>query len=232
MSNLIKVENLNKTFHTGDESLNIFNIKDFTVNENESIAIIGSSGSGKSTFLQILAGLDEPTSGNVFIQGDIANSLVNKDTINIHKIKEKHRNKIRREHFGFIYQKNFLLRDLNVVENLLISKNDKERAVFLLNEVGLYNKKNRYYNELSGGERQRVSICRALINEPKFVFADEPTGALDFKNTEKIWTLFSDIQKVSSFSLVMVTHDRELANNCNKTYELKYKDNTNQLFKI
>ncbi len=219
--NNIEVSNIKKVFKTGNDHLEIFNIEKISFESNKSYAIKGSSGSGKSTFLQIVAGLEEPTSGSIKIKGSIAEELLKENEIDLHKSTNKTINRLRRENFGFIYQKNFLLKDLNVLDNLLIVKNDKKMAMSLLSSVGLESRSKAYYSELSGGERQRISICRSLMNSPDFIFADEPTGSLDFMNKEKIWDMLMELKEVHKFSLIMVTHDNELANNCENVYELK-----------
>lgn len=219
--NKIKVEKLRKVFKTGEEELEIFNIEEVSFDSDKTYAIKGASGSGKSTFLQILAGLDSPSNGTVKISGEISKILLKKEELDIHKEKSSILNKLRRNHLGFIYQKNFLLKDLNVLDNLLIVKNDRKKALSLLNSVGLEMKNKSYYSELSGGERQRVSICRALMNSPDFIFADEPTGSLDFHNKENVWNLLIELRKIHGFGLIMVTHDNELADNCEVIYNLK-----------
>ena len=217
----LEAKSITKTFKNGTELLNVFSIDEFKIIDTETTAIIGSSGSGKSTLIQILAGLDKPTNGDVILKGEKINELFKKDEINISKLSNSGLNKLRKNLFGFIYQKNFLLKDLSVLDNLLIVRDNKESASELLNEVGLYEKRNRFFNELSGGERQRVSICRALMNNPKFIFADEPTGSLDYKSADKIWELFQKIKNNYNFGLLMVTHDLELANRCENIYQLK-----------
>lgn len=219
--NNIEVSNIKKVFKTGNDHLEIFSIEKISFESNKTYAIKGSSGSGKSTFLQIVAGLEEPTSGSIKIKGSIAEELLKENEIDLHKSTNKTINRLRRENFGFIYQKNFLLKDLNVLDNLLIVKNDKKMAMSLLSSVGLESRSKAYYSELSGGERQRISICRSLMNSPDFIFADEPTGSLDFMNKEKIWDMLMELKEVHKFSLIMVTHDNELANNCENVYELK-----------
>lgn len=216
--NKIIVKNLSKRFQNGDELTEVFNIPNLEISGDHFTAITGASGSGKSTFLQIIAGLDEPTTGEVLIRGL---SLEKDSYIDINNLNNKAKNKIRRDDLGFIYQKNFLLKDLNALDNLLITSGGKERAEFLLNKVGLYEKRNRLFNQLSGGEKQRISICRALMNKPSFVFADEPTGSLDEKNTDKIWELFQELKNDQNFGLIMVTHDSDLAEYCDVKYHMK-----------
>lgn len=219
--NKIIISELTKSFKNGKNEIEVFNIKRISFEENKTYAIKGSSGSGKSTFLQIIAGLDVPTNGSVCYEGDIAKELVEKDFFDIHKSKDKILNKLRKNSIGFIYQRNFLLKDLTVIDNLLIANRNKQKASELLSSVGLESRKYAYYSELSGGERQRVSICRALMNSPKFIFADEPTGSLDFHNKEKIWTLLMELKELHNFGLIMVTHDNDLANACDHVFNLK-----------
>lgn len=220
MSSEIRIKNLSKVFKTGDESIEVFKIPSISFKNNEFTAITGASGSGKSTLLQILAGLDDPTFGDVIISGEISTELKKTDSFVLSDLKKNQVNKLRRNHFGFIYQKNFLMKDLNVIQNLLIVNNDKNKASSLLKRVGLESKTNSAYGTLSGGERQRVAICRSLMNNPKFIFADEPTGSLDYKNKDKIWNLFMDLKKEFGFGLIMVTHDLELAKSCDVVYNL------------
>lgn len=221
--NKIKIKSLKKSFESGEELLTVFDIDEIEFSSKETYAITGSSGSGKSTFLQIIAGLDNPTEGTVHIEGTIPKDLTGEGSLNIHKINKKTINKIRRNNFGFIYQKNFLMKGINVIDNLLIVNNNKERANSLLDSVGLKDKKKSFYSKLSGGERQRVSICRALMNEPDFIFADEPTGSLDVNNKKVIWDLLMELRKSHNFGLIMVTHDNELASECENIYFLSNK---------
>lgn len=216
MSDII-VNNLKKSFKNGDTTTTVLDVDNLHISGSSITAITGKSGSGKSTFLQILAGLENPTSGNVSIGGL---SISEKKLININQLSNNEKSIIRRKDLGFIYQKNFLLKDFNVIDNLLIANNSKEKALYLLNEVGLIDKKDRLHSQLSGGEKQRVSICRALMNDPIFIFADEPTGSLDVENTEKIWNLFLKLKKTHDFGLIMVTHDLELANYCDINHKM------------
>ncbi len=216
--NKIEIKDLSKVFKSGEDNLEVFNVANLVFKDNETIAIKGASGSGKSTFLQIIAGLDKPTTGEVKLTGTISESLIKKESCLISNLKERHLNKLRKNNFGFIYQKHFLLKDLNVLDNLLIVNNDKKKALELLKEVELEDKKDRFHNQLSGGEKQRVSICRALMNSPKFVFADEPTGSLDYNTKEKIWNLFEKLRIQHNFGLIMVTHDTLLAEKCQNIY--------------
>lgn len=216
--NKIEIKNLGKTFKSGESNLEVFKVENLVFKDNETIAIKGASGSGKSTFLQIIAGLDKATTGEVKLTGTISESLIKKESFIMNDLKERHLNKLRKNNFGFIYQKHFLLKDLSVLDNLLIVNNNKEKALELLKEVEMEDKKDRFHNQLSGGEKQRVSICRALMNSPRFVFADEPTGSLDYNTKEKIWNLFEKLRIQHNFGLIMVTHDTLLAEKCQKIY--------------
>lgn len=220
MNNKITIKNLSKTFNSGEESIEVFNIDKLSFKNKDLIAITGASGSGKSTLLQILAGLDTSTSGDVIIEGSIAKCIKKKERMLLSDLNKFQTNKLRRNHFGFIYQKNFLIKDLNVLDNLLLVNDNKEKALHLLDRVGMSSKIKNTYTSLSGGERQRVSICRSLMNDPKFVFADEPTGSLDYKNKDKIWDLFLELKKENDFGLIMVTHDLNLADSCNVIHNL------------
>lgn len=207
--NSLLIENITKSYDNKD----ILNSFSLSVDKGESLAIIGKSGSGKSTLLQIISGLSSPDSGDVFfLSGD--------NRINIHNIDEAVKNDLRKNSFGFIYQQHFLLKDFSVMDNLLVAKNDLSRAKFLLDRLGVLDKKDSHYNKLSGGERQRVSICRALMNSPSILFADEPTGNLDARTSKDVWSLLYELQKKEMFSIIIVTHDQELANNCNKIIKI------------
>jgi ABC-type lipoprotein export system ATPase subunit len=191
----------------------VLNSASIEVCSRDSVAIIGKSGSGKSTLLQVIAGLSTPDSGEVIF----GNKDKKYDLLNI---SESDMNLLRKEHFGFIYQQHFLLKDFTVLDNLLLASNDLSRAVDLLDKLGLMGKENSYYYQLSGGERQRVSICRALMNKPSILFADEPTGNLDSETTQVVWDLLIKLQKSEGFGIFLVTHDINLAEKCNRKIEI------------
>lgn len=210
---------LGKDYREGSgEALHVLSDVHFTIKAGETAAIIGSSGSGKSTLLNLLGGLDIPTSGKVLVNGD-----------NLFTINEKSRCHVRNRHLGFIYQFHHLLPEFSALENVampqLIDGIDKdiarEKAVQLLTEVGLGERIEHKPGELSGGERQRAAIARALINSPDCVLADEPTGNLDRRNAENALELIMQLNKSYKTSLIMVTHDMQIAERLDTVYELE-----------
>ena len=203
---ILKVENLVKTYKNGDNEIRAVDNTSFSVSKGEFVAIVGSSGSGKSTLLHLLGGVDKPTSGKVFIAGEDIYSL-NREKLAI----------FRRRQIGLIYQFYNLIPILTVKENITLpkdldnSKIEAEKLNELLKTLGLENRENHLPNELSGGEQQRTSIGRALINSPTIILADEPTGNLDSKNSEEIVTLLKLANKKYGQTIVMITHDLEIA---------------------
>lgn len=191
----------------------------FTIQYNEIVAITGASGSGKSTFLHLLGGLDQPTSGEIFFENNVLN-----------KLSDRKFAMIRNRRLGFVYQFHHLLSDFNVLENvampLLISgfnlHQSKIRAEYMLKLVGLQDRIRHYPNELSGGESQRVAIARAVINYPALVLADEPTGNLDQKNSNDIFKLLKKINMCYGTALLIATHDLNLARKCHKVFNISY----------
>ncbi|QGQ24274.1 ABC transporter ATP-binding protein [Gimesia benthica] len=202
------VRNLTKQFTLADESLSILAGVDLTLNRGEALAITGPSGSGKSTLLYILGVLDQPTAGEV-IQFN-QNPFV---------LSDKEQAEFRNQNIGFIFQDHHLMPQFSVLENVLIptmvhqgsSSDAEERARHLLERVGLKDRLNHRPAQISGGERQRVAVCRALINNPRLLLADEPTGNLDRANTESIGKLLLEINQEQNTILICVTHSSELA---------------------
>ncbi|WP_417394923.1 ABC transporter ATP-binding protein [Gimesia chilikensis] len=202
------VRNLTKQFALADESLSILAGVDLTLNRGEALAITGPSGSGKSTLLYILGVLDQPTAGEV-IQFN-QNPFV---------LSAKEQAEFRNQNIGFIFQDHHLMPQFSVLENVLIptmvhqgsSSDAEERARHLLERVGLKDRLNHRPAQISGGERQRVAVCRALINNPRLLLADEPTGNLDRANTESIGKLLLEINQEQNTILICVTHSSELA---------------------
>jgi lipoprotein-releasing system ATP-binding protein len=210
--------NLHKSYLSADTILPILQGVNLEVGFGETISIVGSSGSGKSTLLHILAGLDQATSGEIIIDGHILNGL-NDDQVCT----------IRNQKLGFIYQFHHLLPEFTAYENVLmpllihgsVSAANKEFAKHILERLGLAKRFLHYPSQLSGGERQRVAIARAVINNPKLIFADEPTGNLDNHTGSQVLEVFFALQKELQTSLIMVTHDPAVAALTQSSYRLK-----------
>ena len=217
MNNIIECRSLCFSYIEGDNQTSILSNLMLDVKLGESIAILGPSGCGKSTLLNLIAGLDSPSSGDV---------LINKSDIT--KLNEQDRTELRANTFGFVYQFHHLLNDFSSVYNvampLLIKGVDKEGAIAqsekLLTKVGLENRLSHKPSELSGGERQRVAIARAMVVEPDCLLADEPTGNLDSKNAKDVLELILELNENDSSSLVIVTHDQDIAKKMNRTLTL------------
>jgi len=217
MNNIIECRSLCFSYTEGSNQTTILSNLKLDVKSGESIAILGPSGCGKSTLLNLIAGLDTPSSGDVLINNS-----------NITKLNEQNRTELRANTFGFVYQFHHLLNDFSSVYNvampLLIQGVDKESAIAqsekLLTRVGLENRLNHKPSELSGGERQRVAIARAMVVEPDCLLADEPTGNLDAKNAKDVLELILELDENNTSSLVIVTHDQDIAKKMNRTLTL------------
>ena len=217
MNNIIECRSLCFSYTEGSNQTSILSNLRLDVKSGESIAILGPSGCGKSTLLNLIAGLDTPSSGDVLINNS-----------NITKLNEQDRTELRANTFGFVYQFHHLLNDFSSVYNvampLLIKGVDKESAIAqsekLLTRVGLENRLNHKPSELSGGERQRVAIARAMVVEPDCLLADEPTGNLDAKNAKDVLELILELDENNTSSLVIVTHDQDIAKKMNRTLTL------------
>jgi len=217
MNNIIECRSLCFSYTEGSNQTSILSNLMLDVKSGESIAILGPSGCGKSTLLNLIAGLDAPSSGDVLINNS-----------NISKLNEQDRTELRANTFGFVYQFHHLLNDFSSVYNvampLLIKGVDKESAIAqsekLLTRVGLENRLNHKPSELSGGERQRVAIARAMVVEPDCLLADEPTGNLDAKNAKDVLELILELDENNTSSLVIVTHDQDIAKKMNRTLTL------------
>lgn len=202
---LIKLENIVKIYKTADIETQVLKGINLTIEEGEFVCIMGVSGSGKTTLMNIIGCLDTPTSGRYLFKGKDISSL-DDDTLS----------KIRNEHIGFVFQQFYLIQYLTAKENVLVptlysSKYvPEDRAIFLLEKVGMKDKINLKPSQLSGGQQQRVAIARALINDPELIIADEPTGALDRKTAFEIMDIFSSLNKEGK-TILMVTHDPEIA---------------------
>lgn len=208
---MIKANAVTKVVDTSEGSLQILRPISFEVKSGESVAIIGASGSGKSTLLGLLAGLDQVTEGKIFLDGEA-----------LHSMNEEERAILRGNKVGFIFQSFMLVQSLTALENVMLPAeiagldNPKALALDILEQVGLKHRAHHFPNQLSGGEQQRVAIARAFITSPKILFADEPTGNLDAKNSEKIEALLFEMNREKGTTLVLVTHDNELAEHCDR----------------
>jgi lipoprotein-releasing system ATP-binding protein len=219
MTAILTAKNITKTYQDGKTTTNVLNHLDISINSGERIAIVGTSGSGKSTLLHILGGLDVPTSGEVWLHGQRINDL-----------NETQRGELRNQHLGFIYQFHHLLAEFTAIENvampLLMRKSvpiavARQQSIELLEKVGLGHRLTHRPGELSGGERQRVAIARALVTKPSLILADEPTGNLDYANAQAVFEILSELQKDFNTALLMVTHDRQLAQLADKQLALQ-----------
>lgn len=203
---ILKVENLVKTYGEGDNIVNAVDNISLSVNKGEFVAIVGASGSGKSTLLHLLGGVDRPTSGKIYIDGNEINNM-NNDKLAI----------FRRRQIGIVYQFYNLIPILTVEENISLpcdldgNRPDKERMDLILKSFGLFERKNHLPNELSGGQQQITSIARALINNPAILLADEPTGNLDSKSTEEIMSILKMSNRDFNQTIIMITHNLEIA---------------------
>lgn len=216
--NILEVTNLTQQFRSGDKQLTVLDSVNFSIDEGTTCAIVGPSGSGKTTLLGLCAGLDRPTSGDVSLNG-----------IKLGKLNEDERAAVRNEYVGFIFQTFQLVPTLTAIENVMVplelrgegSKKVRSFAASLLGDVGLEDRLHHYPTQLSGGEQQRVAIARAFINQPKILFADEPTGNLDTETGDTIENLLFDLNTANGTTLIIVTHDLDLARKCERMIQLK-----------
>lgn len=216
MNNILKIENLTKTYKSAGSTLTVLNNINFSVEEGSTFSIVGPSGSGKTTLLGLCAGLDRSTSG-----------LVELNNIRLDDLGEDERAQVRNQYVGFIFQNFQLLPTLTALENVMVplelrnEKNTRARSMDLLEKVGLANRSHHYPTQLSGGEQQRISLARAFSNQPKILFADEPTGNLDAETSEKMVKLLFDLNRESGTTLILVTHDMELASKTQRIIRIK-----------
>jgi len=216
MPTILSIQNLTKTYQSAGRTLTVLDNISFSVGQGSTMAIVGPSGSGKTTLLGLAAGLDRASSGSVEL-----------NNIKLDNLSEDQRAAIRNEHVGFIFQNFQLLPTLTALENVMVplelrkEKNIKRRAVELLDKVGLGDRGHHYPAQLSGGEQQRVSMARAFINSPQILFTDEPTGNLDAETSRGIVELIFNLNKEAGTTLIMVTHDLELAGKTGRIIKLK-----------
>jgi len=214
---VLKCEALNKVFTSGPQKLHILNDISLEVSAGDRIAIVGASGSGKSTLLHCIGGLDDVSSGKLWLQG-----------VDYFRLNQNKRASLRNRHLGFVYQFHHLLPEFTALENvampLLIAGMNKkqaaEKSAAMLERTGLAHRIHHKPSELSGGERQRAAIARALVTEPSCLLADEPTGNLDSHTAEQIYALMLELNESSSTALIMVTHDEHLAQRMDRVLTL------------
>lgn len=213
---VLQVEHLTKSFDSGGRTLTVIDDVSFDVEEGDTCAIVGPSGSGKTTLLGLCAGLDRPSNGTVTLCG-----------VNLNPLNEDERAEVRNQYVGFVFQTFRLLPTLTARENVMVpaelrdATDAGERAEALLDEVGLGDRFDHYPSQLSGGEQQRVAMARAFINEPRVLFADEPTGNLDAETAERTEDVLFRLNETAGTTLVLVTHDQELAGRTRRTLSLR-----------
>lgn len=206
MSELFKVNYLTKEYDNGTESIQALREVSLSLNSGDYLAIVGPSGAGKSTLLHSLGGLDSPTRGQVLFKGR-----------DIYKMKDKELSMWRNKHIGFVFQFYHLIEELNILENITLALNLNRRKYSLktiedlLKYLGIEDKKKAFPSQLSGGQKQRVALARALANDPEVILCDEPTGNLDKDSQEKVITLFDKLNKEKNKTIILVTHNLELA---------------------
>ena len=216
MDIILNIQNLTKTYQSGGSTLTVLNDINFAIEAGSTMSIVGPSGSGKTTLLGLCAGLDRSSSG-----------MVELNHIRLDNLTEDQRAQVRNQHVGFIFQNFQLLPTLTAIENVMVplelrnEKNIRARAAELLDKVGLADRGHHYPAQLSGGEQQRVSLARAFSNSPKILFADEPTGNLDAETSEKVVKLIFDLNKEAGTTLVLVTHDMELASKTQRIIRIR-----------
>lgn len=219
MKSVVELSEVIKTFHRGDEAVSVLKGVSLSISHGESVAVVGPSGSGKSTLLNIIGTLDHPSSGSVTIDGE-----------QVHEMNELALADFRNQRLGFIFQSHHLLPQCTVLENVLVptlasrdprvQESAAERAPALLKRVGLDHRMGHRPSQLSGGECQRVAVVRALINQPKLLLADEPTGALDSQSADGLSELLLELNREDGVTLIVVTHSIALAKQMGRTLEL------------
>ena len=213
---ILQAQEVSKTYTIGERQITVLDNVSFVVNNGEFLVVNGSSGSGKSTLLSLMSGLDNPTAGRIWV-----------DETDITDMSEDDLAPLRNEFIGFVFQSFHLVPSLTALENIMFPAELKrdgqalQKAEALLQRVGLQERADNFPHQLSGGEKQRVAICRALINDPKLVFADEPTGNLDSRNGEAILQLLLELRQERQTTLVLVTHSVEIARRAERVITLQ-----------
>jgi len=215
MKNLYKLDNINLNYSVNGNDIRVLKNINFEIKKNERVAIIGESGSGKTSLLMLMSGLEKPTTGSIIFQGQ-----------DISKVNEEQSTAIRKEKISLIFQQFYLIPNYTALENIMFPmqinkiENEKEKAISILSDIGLGHRRNNLPSELSGGEQQRVAIARAISFYPEIILADEPTGNLDRKNTELVSNLLFNYSRKKKISLVLVTHNINLAKKCDRIINL------------
>lgn len=215
---ILEANNVSKIYRSGPETIEVLRDLNFTLREKEIVVIMGPSGVGKSTLLNIIGTLDKPTKGEVIIDG-----------ISVFKYGEQKLSRFRNQHIGFVFQFHYLLPEFTALENVMIPrmikgndwKRDEERAIKLLTDVGLAQRLQHRPNQLSGGEQQRVAVARALMNQPKMILADEPTGDLDPRNSQMLFDLILQLNEKYHQTFVIVTHNEMFAEKANRVVHIE-----------
>ena len=216
----MEATNLTKVYLRGSEEISAVNNVSLRINKGDFISIIGPSGSGKTTLINLLGCLDNPTSGELFLGG---RPIFN----NTRRLSENELTKIRRETFGYIFQNFYLIPTLTVLENVMLpltfyrKTGSENHGIELLKLLGMEHRKSHLPGQISGGEMQRVAIARAMVNRPEILLADEPTGNLDTKRSAEIVRVLQEINQLEGLTIVMVTHNQELARQADRLFEMK-----------
>tara|TARA_B100000900_G_scaffold299451_1_gene258032 strand:+ start:305 stop:973 length:669 start_codon:yes stop_codon:yes gene_type:complete len=212
---LFKLNNIHLNYRLNGDDIRVLKNINFEIKKNERVALIGESGSGKTSILMLMSGLENPSKGSIIFE--------NQD---FSKISEEQKTKIRKKKIGLVFQQFYLIPNYTALENVMFPmqinkvKNEKEKATLILSDLGLYHRKNNLPSELSGGEQQRVAIARAISFNPEIILADEPTGNLDKKNTEIVADLLFNYSTKKKISLFLVTHNTNLAKKCDRVINL------------
>ena len=215
VKNFLKLDNINLNYNVNGNDIRVLKNINLEIKKNERVAITGESGSGKTSLLMLMSGLEKPSTGSIIFK--------NQD---LSKISEERKTAIRKKNIGLVFQQFFLIPNYTALENVMFPmqinkiKNEKEKATSILFDFGLEHRKNNLPSELSGGEQQRVAIARAISFDPEIILADEPTGNLDKKNTELVSNLLLNYSKEKKISLVLVTHNINLAKMCDRVINL------------
>ena len=219
MEKILELKNIHKNFRLGEDDIEVLDGIEISIEQGETFAIVGPSGSGKTTLLQIIGLLDSPTRGELYVRGESSEDL-----------NDKSKSRLRNEFFGFIYQFHHLMNEFTALENTMMpllirnqtTKEASAKAQDLLIRIGLEHRVNHKPHELSGGECQRVAVARAMVTSPSLILADEPTGNLDPETADRVFDSFLDLNRSLNTSLIMVTHNQELAKRMDKVYELNF----------